>query len=121
MAVVPVDHSFDDRLRKLERKHRKFRSRGFSRRVGPDGLVVQTPRRYRPRFPLRGLVLIAILGFAFKVWLFTALGAEDYGARIEALAAGNIAELAAAWLMQPEEVTAMVSGWVVQGLETLRG
>ena len=122
MAVVPViDQRFDDRLRKIERKHHKFRTRGTRRHVGPDGLVVQYPRRNLPRFPLRGLVLLALLAFVFKVWMFTALDAGDYMARIDALAAGNVAERAAAWVMQPEAVTAAVSAWVMQGAATLFG
>lgn len=122
MAVLPViDQGFADRLRKLDRKHRRIRDRGYRRHVGPDGLVVQYPRRRTLRFPLRGFVLLALLAFAFKVWIFTSLGPNDYAARIDALAVGNVAERAAAWAMQPEAVTGAVSAWVVQAVAALPG
>lgn len=122
MAVVPViDQGFADRLRKLDRKHRRIRTRGYRRHVGPDGLVVQYPRRPPLRFPVRGLVLLALLAFAFKVWMFTTLGAIDFAARIDALAAGNVAEQAAAWALQPEAATRAVSAWVMQGVAALGG
>lgn len=122
MAVIPViDQNFGRRVDRLERKHHKLRTRGARTRVGPDGLVVQYPRRHRLRFPWRAMMALALLGFGFKVWVFAALGAADYTARTEALAAGNPAQQAAAWVMQPEAATEAVAATTLRMLTALRG
>jgi len=122
MSAIPViDQSFGRRLRQLERKHRRMRANGSRRRVGPDGLVVEYPRRALPRFPFRALLLLAVLAFGFKLWMFAALGAADYQARVDALAQGNLAQQSVAWLLQPEAVTETAAGWAMAALAALRG
>ncbi|MCC7320292.1 MAG: hypothetical protein IT542_04860 [Rubellimicrobium sp.] len=113
MSVVPlIDPEFESRLRRLTRKHRRMVENGSVTRVGPDGLTVEYPRRRLPRFPLRALVLMVAAGLVFKVWVFGALGAAEFAARLDVLAQGNAGERAAAWLFQPEPVTTALSQFV---------
>lgn len=122
MAATPItDPEFSQRLRRLERKHTRIRNRGVRSHVGPDGLVVAYPRRHAPRFPLRALVMLALLAFGFKLWMFVALGVDDYTARVDLLAQGDTAEQVAAWLLQPDVFTESVAGFVNEALAVLRG
>jgi hypothetical protein len=101
--------TFDHRVTQLEAKHRRL-SDGVSYRIGPDGLIMAYPhRRFSPRFPGRGLVLLVTTAFAFKAALFVASGEASYNARLAELSQGLPVERAMAWLMQPDVVTRAVA------------
>lgn len=122
MAATPIiDPEFGHRLHRLERKHTRLRARGSRVHVGPDGLMVEYPRRHTARFPLKSLVMLLLLAVGFKLWMFAALGGDDYNARVERLAQGNTAEQVAAWLLQPDVFTESAAGWVTDALAALRG
>ena len=101
-----MNATFDQRLVRLARKHRRM-AMGIIYRMRPDGLIVAHPRRgAAPRFPWRALLTMAALAFAFKAFLLASLGEETYALRLAILEGGNPAEQAAAWLMQPDRATA---------------
>lgn len=85
---MSIDQTFDQRLRRVLRKHRRMNENGTVRRMGPDGLVSVYPRRRMPKFPLGAVVALFAVAFLFKAWLFTAMGADEYAARVQVLAAG---------------------------------
>ncbi len=105
---------FDKRLKRIVSRHDKM-SNGFVRTVQPDGLIVVRPRLYKPRFPLKGLIIVLTLGFALKGFLLAYLGADEYQARLAGLEAGSVVEQAGAWVMQPDPVTAVVA----EGIRTI--
>jgi len=91
-----------------------MRANGVVHRVGRDGLIRSRPRLIRPRFPVKGLFLIAGLFLAFKALLFAQLGAGNYAQKIEELRAGSVIEQAGAVVMQEEPVTVAVGGYLKQ-------
>lgn len=96
--------TFDERLSRIHAKQRRM-SVGVSYRIGPDGLIVPVPRRrFAPRFPLRSLILLVVMGYAFKAMLFVGLGEGVYGARLALLQDEGMVGQAAVWLMQPDPV-----------------
>jgi len=108
--------TFDRRVTQLETKHRRM-SAGVSYRIGPDGLITAHPdRRFLPRFPSRGLVLLLLTAFAFKAALLVASGEAAYNARLADLAKGQTVERTMAWLMQPDPVTRALASTVAKGL-----
>lgn len=100
---------FDKRLKQITRRHDKM-SNGVVRSVNSDGLIIARPRALRPRFPLRGLIVVLVIGFLFKGFLFAFLGEADYSERVAALQDGTAMEKAGAWMMQPDPATLAVAG-----------
>lgn len=105
---------FDKRLKRIVRRHDKM-SNGVVRTVNSDGLIVARPRLYKPRFPLKGLLIVLALGFLFKGFLFAYLGETAYLDRVAALQGGSVMEQAGAWVMQPDPATVAVAG----GIQTI--
>lgn len=100
---------FDKRLKEINRRHEKM-ANGVVRRVNSDGLIVARPRAYRPRFPLKGLIVVLAIGFFFKGFLFAYLGEAGYAERLASLQSGTAIEQAGAWVMQPDPATKAVAG-----------
>lgn len=102
--------SFDKRLRRIDKRHKKL-AKGYVHTIGHDGLIMSTPRRrVERRFPLRGLLLVAIGVFAFKGFLYAQLGGATYTQRVDKLAAGTPVEQIGAYMMQAEPATLWVAG-----------
>ena len=99
---------FDKRLKQINRRHEKMEN-GVVRSVNSDGLIVARPRAYRPRFPLKGLLVVLAIGFLFKGFLFACLGEEGYAERIAGLQSGSAMEQAGAWVMQPDPATLAIA------------
>ena len=100
---------FDNRLKKIVRRHDKMSNAGAVRSVSSDGLIVAKPRLYRPRFPLKGLLAVLVIGFVFKGFLFAYLGETAYVERVATLQAGSTLEQAGAWVMQADPVTKLAA------------
>lgn len=99
--------TFESRLARLIRRHRRMIHGGVAYRVRPDGLITAHPRRsLSGLFPLRTLALLALALLGFKALILTALGEATFAARLADLQAGSGIERAGAWLMQPDPVTA---------------
>ncbi|PWG17898.1 hypothetical protein [Salibaculum griseiflavum] len=102
---MSIDTGFDKRVDRIVRTHDRIRRNGVVHRVGKDGLIVTRPRVARPRFPLRGVLVVVLLGFAFKGLLWAQIGAAGYNDRVERLRQGTVIEKAGAWLLQEDAVT----------------
>ena len=111
---MTIDASLDKRLDKVVRNHERMRRNGVVHRVGKDGLIRSRARLVRPRFPLKGALLIAVLFFAFKALLFAQIGAGNYAQKVEGLRSGSVIEQAGAVLMQEEPVTVALGGFLKQ-------
>ncbi len=96
---------FEKRLRAITRRHDRMNRAGVVHSVNHDGLIIAKPRRRALRFPLRGLLLLIAVGFAFKGYLLADLGPATYNDRVGVLQAGTIVEQGGAWLMQADPVT----------------
>lgn len=100
---------FDKRLKRIVRRHDRIASGGAVKTVTADGLIVERPRVYKPRFPLKGLLAVVVLGFLFKGFVFASLGAEQYAERVAVLQQGSVMEQAGAWVMQADPATLLVA------------
>ena len=100
---------FDKRLKRIVRRHDRMQSSGAVKTVTSDGLIVARPRVYRPRFPLKGLLAIIVLGFLFKGAVYAALGTEEYAERVVALQQGSVMEQAGGWIMQADPATKLIA------------
>ena len=98
---------FEKRLRQIDKKHRKM-SNGRKTVIDRSGLVQELPAR-QFKVPLNGIVLALGLFFVFKGWLMHALGAGDFAARLEALAAGTTIEQLGAVVMRPDPASLWVA------------
>jgi hypothetical protein len=114
--------SFDNRLRRINRRHRKM-TRGCEGRLTRDGLVVavavETPRRF-PWLPLMILALVFVL---FKAAVLSSLGVAEYRSRVDLMARGTVVEQAGAWLLSPDAATRVLADQIgiwLPGLTTSR-
>jgi hypothetical protein len=99
---------FDRRLKRIVRRHSRLNV-GAVHKIDSTGLIVAHPRIYNPRFPLKGLVLLVMAGFAFKGYLHADLSASVYDARVAQLSSGTAVEQAGAWVMQSDPATLFIS------------
>jgi len=106
--------SFDNRLRKIDSKHRKI-ALGYTTRVGDDGLIVIRPRRRGIRVPLKGLALLVLGFFGLKGLMLAQIGIQGYSERVGTLQQGSIVENLGAWIMQADAFTI----WVAQQVAPL--
>ncbi len=111
---MTIDASLDKRLRKVVRNHERMKANGVVHRVGRDGLIRSRPRLIRPRFPMKGVVIIAGLFIAFKALMFAQMGAGNYALKVEGLRTGTPVERAGAVLMQEEPLTLALGGYLKQ-------
>lgn len=100
--------SFDQRLRKIDKRHRKL-ARGYVMSVNHDGLVIAEPRQHRRSFPWRGLLLLLIGLMAFKGFLHSQIGAEAYQLRVDTLTSGNLVEKVGGYAMTADPATLWIS------------
>lgn len=101
--------NFEDRLRRLGRRHNRMYANGIVRKVGKDGLISAYPRRRLPRFPLVGFLILIAAAFLYKATLFAWLGEATYQERVDALASGSVMEQGGAWVMQADPATLFLS------------
>ena len=102
---------FDKRLKRIVRRHDRM-AHGVVKTVGSDGLITVRPRVYRPKFPLKGLLMLVVTGFLFKGFLFAVLGTDSYAERVATLESGSVMEQAGAWVMQPDVATVFIADLV---------
>ncbi len=111
---MTIDASLDKRLHKIVRTHDRMRRNGVVRRVGRDGLIRSRARLVRPRFPIKGALIIVALLIAFKALLFAQMGAGNYALKVDSLRSGSMVEQAGAVIMQEEPVTVALGGYLTQ-------
>ncbi|MCE8538641.1 hypothetical protein KBY27_14420 [Ruegeria pomeroyi] len=100
-AMVDNNVDFDQRIRRLNKKHAAL-SRGYTARMRKDGLIELKPRRSGGRSPFKALLMLCIAVLAFKAFLLASLGPDSYDARLSRLAEGTPVEQAGAWVMQAD-------------------
>ncbi|MFQ1699159.1 hypothetical protein ACJ5NV_01055 [Loktanella agnita] len=98
-------------MKRIVRRHDRMQH-GYVKAVNSDGLIVARPRVYRPRFPLKGLVTLLVIGFLFKGFLFASLGEAAYADRVASLQQGSIMEQAGAWVMHADPATVLIADMV---------
>jgi hypothetical protein len=102
-------NSFEKRLNRIGRTHRQM-ANGFTPIIGPDGLIAIRPRRRRPQFPVRGVLILALGFLTFKAIMLAHFGMDGYVERVSALNSGTVLEQAGAWVMQPDQATVWIAG-----------
>lgn len=110
---------FEKRLKQITRKHDQL-AKGAVRSVTSDGLIVMKPRAYRPKFPLRFIIVLVVLGFAFKGLLLASIGNVAYAERVTGLAQGSVMDRAGAWVMQIDPATALIADFLARYLGDVR-
>ena len=111
---MTINASLDKRLHKIVRTHNRMRRNGVVHRVGHDGLIRSRPRLVRPRFPLKGALIVVALLVAFKALLFAQLGAGGYALKVDELRSGSMVEQAGAYIMREEPVTVAIGGYLTR-------
>lgn len=106
-TVETYDH-FTKRLNTLGRKHAKM-TRGYSTKVGKDGLITVVTKRQRRGFPIKGLIVAVIGFFAFKAFMLAAVGPVTYNERLAKLEKGTVIEQAGAKVLGIDPVTNMLA------------
>jgi hypothetical protein len=106
--MVENQLQFDQRLRRLTKKHRAM-AQGYTTRMRPDGLIVVKPRKTKSRVSFRSVLLFVAAFFLFKGFLFATLGPETYDERVGRLQQGSMIEQAGAFVMQGDPVTNFIA------------
>lgn len=110
--MAEIQHAeFGQRLNQIVNKHRKL-SRGYVAKMNSDGLIVARPVRKNSHNTARALIVCLAVLFSFKVFLHQQIGAEAYGARVEILQNGTIAERIGAFAMVADPITVWLAGHV---------
>ena len=112
--------SFDNRLRRINQRHRKM-SRGCEGRLTRDGLVVAVPVESPRRFPWLPLLVLALVFLLFKALVFTDLGAAEYRNRVDLMARGTVVDQAGARLLSPDVATRALADQIGIWLPGLTG
>lgn len=99
---------FDERLRRLERKHRAM-SRGYTTYMQPDGLIVAKPKRAQVRISGRSILLFVMAFIAFKGFLIANLGPLGYEERLARLDSGTVVEQGGAFVMQIDPASQFIA------------
>lgn len=106
---------FEKRLAVLSAKHKKM-ARGYTAKIGADGLISVEPKP--SRFPIRPrAIFLTVAGILlFKSLMIVSTGLATYEGRIERLEAGTVFEQTVAWVMQPGIVSSFVAEMIVTKL-----
>ena len=107
---------FDNRILQIKRKHGKL-SHGYALRLDKNNVLVPRPRAVRLAFPWKALCIVAVVALGLKAYLMTALDAQTYASKVDALAQGHTVEQVGAWMMQPDPA----SGAVARVMRMMRG
>ena len=111
--MTTAELTFDQRLRRLARKHRRMQD-GVVRKMQPDGLITFQPRRAAPKLPMRAPVLLALMALMFKAFLLAWHGDTGYAARLVPLQQGTMIEQGVAWVLQPDPMTQTLAAGFAQ-------
>lgn len=99
---------FDQRLRRLDRKHRAM-ARGYTTRMRSDGLIEVKPKRRSPPISGRSVLLFIAAFFLFKGFLLANIGGQSYDDRVDLLKSGTVVEQAGGWVMQADPLTQFIA------------
>lgn len=99
---------FQQRLDRLACNHDAL-SRGYVIGVRHDGFIVARPRPAASRISGRSVLLLLVVFFLFKGFLFASVGTSTYTQRIAHLRDGNVLEKAGAFVMQADPVSRAVA------------
>ncbi|MBR2574749.1 MAG: hypothetical protein IKE14_10510 [Loktanella sp.] len=114
--MAQANTPFEKRLKQIMRKHDQL-AKGSVKTVTSDGLIVMKPRVYRPKFPLRGVILVVGLGFAVKGLLLAIIGDAAYADRVAGLEQGGALHKTGAWVMQIDPATVLIADLVAPYLD----
>lgn len=109
--MVETHDHFINRLNFLGRKHEKM-TRGYTTKVGKDGLITVKPKSRRRGFPVKGIVLTVLAFFAFKALMLVSFGPATYEERLSKLENGTVIELAGAKVLGIDPVTQVMADLV---------
>lgn len=105
---------FEQRIRRIERKHSRMDESGSRARLKKDGLIELRPRRRFFRLRARYVVYLLAAAFLFKVAIYLHLGAEDYAARLATLDQAQMVDRIGAAIMAPDPATL----WIAEQYDT---
>ncbi|KAA9010296.1 hypothetical protein [Histidinibacterium aquaticum] len=108
---------FEQRVKRIEKRHRQINEYGADPRLTRDGLIVVKARRRMRRFPWRALLLVPLLAFALKAGLYLHLGPEDWAERLAALDPEDPVDRAGAFVLQPDPATL----WIAEQVDRAGG
>ncbi len=109
--------SFDQRLRVIEKAHRRGGRKAYMPIAASDGIVVlRKPQSRLSKLPLKG-VFYLVLGFAlFKGIAIAQYGPQGYENRVQEMREGTMVEQAGAWFMQPDRISVFLGAQIAPHL-----
>lgn len=105
---VETHATFVQRLNVLGRKHSQM-TKGYTTKVGPDGLITVRPKRARIKFPLKSIVIAIFAFIAFKAFMLATSGPLAYQERLASLESGTIVEQFGAKVMAIDPATSALA------------
>ncbi|MGR3616716.1 MAG: hypothetical protein ACU0BB_11820 [Paracoccaceae bacterium] len=99
---------FQNRLRRLERKHTAM-ANGYTAKLRKDGLIVMSPSRAKSRISGQPVILFLLAFFLFKGFLIASIGNVGYDERVAKLQNGNVVEVGGAWVMQSDAMSELIA------------
>ncbi|WP_322894800.1 MULTISPECIES: hypothetical protein [unclassified Yoonia] len=103
------DPDFDQRVGQILRKRDRL-SKGSIKTVTSNGLIVERPRGYRPRMPLRIMLILIFVAVLSKAAFVANVGDAAYTARLAVLAEGGLLDQLVGWLLQIDPLTKAIAG-----------
>ncbi len=117
MAVS--ESSFGERILKIEEQRSSRVKNGYIHEMRADGLIVARPRAYKPSFPFRGLLMVAVCFLLFKTLIVISVDEVTYDRRMDTLQSGTMAERVGAYLMQDDPVTSGLAEFLLTQADRL--
>lgn len=102
--TVETHAQFVKRLNVLGRKHAQL-AKGYTTKVGPDGLITVRPKRARIQFPAKSILIAAVAFLGFKAFMLAANGPVAYQDRLASLENGTVVESYGAKIMALDPIT----------------
>lgn len=107
--MVYTREDFHSRVGSVDKKRSKLVRRGYTSRVGKNGIIVAKPKSRRFSFPFKGIVLIVLSFLCFKALMLSANGPDTYNDRLATLQSGNAIESMGAKVLAIDPATQFIA------------
>ncbi|MEP1765368.1 MAG: hypothetical protein ABJJ53_01750 [Sulfitobacter sp.] len=107
--MVYTREDFSARLNHVEKKQSRLLRRGYTTRVGRNGIITAKPKTMRLRFPVKGAFLLVGGFFCLKAVMLSANGPDTYNERLATLQNGSVVEMMGAKVLAIDPATQLIA------------
>ncbi len=107
--MVYTREDFHARVGNVDKAQSRLVRRGYTARVGSNGIIVAKPKAMRIRLPIKGAVLLVMGFFCLKAFMLSANGPETYQDRLALLQNGNAIEAFGARALTVDPATQFIA------------